>query len=107
MRCAASGHNKTMMNPSDIAWSLNQFNLLNPNGGVWMIPRSGLMFTRRDKELHLTARMPWCEEMAAAHAAGSDVPKNSEQLLKYQQQDFHIIASHFKAAGISVINSVD
>lgn len=96
-----------MMNPSDIAWSRNQFQLLNPNGGVWMVQQSGLMFTRRGNELHLTARMPWSEDIACAYAAGSDVPMNAEQLLKYQQKDFDVIASHFKSAGVEVINSVD
>jgi hypothetical protein len=82
-----------------------QFDLLKPNGGVWMVPRSGLIFTRKGDELHLSGRMPFTEDMKAS--LNSDIPHNTEDLLAFQKQDFDVIASHFKAAGINVINSVD
>ena len=82
-------------------WSLNHFAML-AEGGVWAVPRSGLLFSKRGKELVLVARMPYTAELAAASRDGRDVPTNPGVLSAYQDQDYAIIARTFEGAGIPV-----
>ena len=73
------------------------------NRGTWAVPRSGLIFTKEDENtLTLTARMPWNEGIAHSAQLGADVPKTQQELESYQLSDFEVIASHFRAAGITV-----
>ncbi len=86
---------------TDRAWCLSTFAMIR-DGGVWGVPRSGLIFTRRGSELVLTDRMPWSEEIAVAASEGRDVPVDAEALRAYQDADYALIARKFEAAGIPV-----
>jgi hypothetical protein len=80
--------------PEQAAWCRQQIDLLKI-GGVWGIPRSGLIFTRTgENELTLTARMPWMAEME-----GTITP---EQLVEQQQDEYELNRRHFQAAGITM-----
>jgi len=81
--------------PEDIAWSKNLFNSLS-DGGSWAVPRSGLIFTKRGKQLVLTATMPHDPAM----------PVDAAQLKVQQDADFRLIKEHFGAAGIEVVRQV-
>ena len=51
------------LDPAHVAWSYAQFHMLKI-GGIWGVPRSGLVFTRVDETtLALTSRMSWMPEM--------------------------------------------
>jgi hypothetical protein len=76
---------------SDLEWSRRTFAMLN-EGGVWGVPRSGLVFQKRGAELVLIDRMPWAEGM----------PLTAEELRTYQDEDFALIRDRFVAAGIQV-----
>jgi hypothetical protein len=62
------------------------------DGGVWGVPRSGLVFTKRGNALVLTARMPHVAEM----------PITAAQLAEQQQGDYEENKQHFEAAGFEV-----
>ncbi len=89
------------MTNEHIAWSKRLFGSLT-EGGIWSVPRSGLIFQKKGAEMHLINKMPFIPEMAAAADEGRDVPSTAEKLLEYQQTDFALIAAHFRAAGIEV-----
>lgn len=82
------------MKPEHVAWSRGIFDSLR-DGGVWAVPRSGLVFTRRGAGLVLTSRMPWDAAMPVA----------SERLVAYQAADFDAIAAVMLAAGVPVTDS--
>ncbi len=84
-----------------VGWCRNLFRMLN-DGGVWGVPRSGLMFQKRGGKLLLAQRMPYLDELADAYARGEDVPESAEALDEYQREDFDLIAAYFHAAGITV-----
>ena len=75
----------------DAAWSRQLFDSLH-DGGVWGVPRSGLVFAKRGDILALTEVMPW--------EAG--MPMTRDELVVYQQADFALIQERFKLAGITV-----
>lgn len=86
----------------EVEWSANQFALMKI-GGIWGVPRSGLVFLKtNDHELRLYELMPWTEDMGRAFTHGFDVPPGPHELRQYQQMDFEIISSRFQAAGIDV-----
>jgi hypothetical protein len=90
------------MNPAEVRWSRNHFDLLAINA-VWGIPRSGLIFKKASQfELALDSVMPFSDMMREAALAGSDVPATAKALRKYQQMDFETISERFTAAGIKV-----
>ena len=89
------------MNTSHADWCRQHFNLM-ADGGIWGVPRSGLIFTRRGDTLVLTSVMPYFDEMAESFALGNDVPPNAEELEKYQDADFDLIREQFELAGITV-----
>ena len=76
-------------------WSQRHFAML-AEGGMWAVPRSGLVFTRRGDSLVLTSTMPHIIEM----------PMDEAALRKYQEEDFQAIKSHFEAAGIPVRSEI-
>ena len=82
--------------PEHIAWCRQQIDMLRI-GGVWAIPRSGLIFTKTgDNELTLTARMPWMPEM--------EDTITPEQLVEQQQNEYETNERHFRAAGITMVD---
>jgi len=82
-------------------WSLNHFAMLR-EGGVWAVPRSGLLFRKEGNALILIARMPYTSEMAQAAADGHDVPASEADLRAYQDTDYACIDKNFEGAGITV-----
>jgi len=74
-----------------VAWCRQHFALL-AEGGVWAVPRSGLVFRREGDKLVLCEQMP--------HAEGMQL--SVEELLAYQEEDFNLIRQHFRRAGIEV-----
>ncbi len=95
-----------MLKPSDIVWSRQLFDSL-VDGGMWAVPRSGLVFHRRSDRMVLTDRMPYTTEMAHAAARGDDVPPDVDALWDYQQKDFDLIAMAFRAAGVEVVDRTE
>lgn len=89
-------------NPEDYAdWCKTLFFSLK-DGGVWGVPRSGLVFERRGNALVLIDRMPYTAELAQAASDGHRVPPSPEALLAYQDQDEALIKEQFQRAGITV-----
>jgi hypothetical protein len=74
-----------------ISWSRAHFNLL-ADGGTWAIPRSGVVFQKREGELVLIERMPWDESM----------PITEERLRKYQNEEYAAVKLNFEKVGIPV-----
>jgi hypothetical protein len=64
-------------------------------GGVWGVPRSGLIFTRAgEDELTLTERMPYMD--------GMEELLTPAQLVEQQQEEYEACAAHMRAAGVTV-----
>lgn len=74
-------------------WCRQLFASLN-EGGTWSIPRSGLIFMKRDGKLMLHMVMPWMPEME-----GVITP---EQLQKQQDSEFLEAVKAFGEVGITV-----
>ena len=81
---------------ASVAWSRNHFRILN-EGGVWGIPRSGLMFRKQDGKLVCFLRMPHQPEMLE-----HDPPITPEQVKEQQDRDFDDVKTSFGLAGITV-----
>lgn len=87
---------ETAMDPAHLAWCRMHFDMLK-EGGVWGIPRSGLMFRKEAGKLVLFAEMPWMPEME-----GTITP---EELREQQDEEFEANRRHFGAVGIDVIRA--
>lgn len=74
-----------------VDWCRNLFDRL-AQGGVWGIPRSGLIFEKRGHDLVLTSQMPHIKEM----------PITPEQLAEQQESEYENVKRHFGLAGITV-----
>lgn len=85
----------TTLNPNHVAWCRAQFNRLR-DGGVWGIPRSGMIFTKRGDTFVLTAVMPYVRGM----------PCSDTELRQQQRDEFELNRLHFAAAGITIIDEV-
>lgn len=64
-------------------------------GGVWGVPRSGLMYRKQDGQLVLYARMPH----------DPSLPLTPEELCEQQDADHAGISEMFRAIGIEVVES--
>ncbi len=85
------------MNPVHVQWCRMQVDILRI-GGIWAIPRSGLVFTRTgEDELTLTERMPWMPEMQGVITV--------DQLAEQQQEEYNETARHMLAAGVRMIDA--
>jgi len=82
------------LDPAMVEWSGRHFAMLN-EGGVWAIPRSGMIFGKRGGRLELVAAMPWMPEMEGTITPG--------QLREQQASEFETVRAHFGAAGIEVV----
>lgn len=80
------------LNPAHVEWSRQHFRMMR-DGGVWAVPRNGMIFTKRGAELVLTARMPHDPAM----------PITAAQLDEQQRSEFDGIKQHFGAAGVKVL----
>lgn len=75
----------------EIEWTKNAVHTITI-GGVWMIPRSGITFTRTDENtLALTDRMPHMPDMIIT----------PDQLWDIQTEDFECVALRARAAGFT------
>jgi hypothetical protein len=86
----------TTEHAAHLEWCRNIFGSL-VDGGIWGVPRSGLLFTRRGDDLVLTQRMPHMEEL----------PMTAAELDTYQLKDYEDIRGHFEEAGIHVRREED
>lgn len=75
--------------PEFIQWCKDQYELVSEHG-TWAIPRSGLVFQKKEGKFVLVSKLP---------AIASDTKKEWEQL---QEEDYQSIKEHFKAAGIEI-----
>ena len=75
----------------DTAWCQQIMRSL-AEGGIWGVPRSGLVFTKRGNTLVLTSQMP--------HMDG--LPMSAEELAEYQREDYELIKERFELAGFRV-----
>lgn len=90
------------MNPAEVRWSRNHFDLLAINA-VWGIPRSGLNFRKAStEELQLFSVVPWNDQIGEYVPPGYTFPVNAKNWRRYQQSDFEAISERFVAAGIKV-----
>jgi hypothetical protein len=90
------------MNPAEVRWSRNHFNLLSLNAR-WAVPRSGLIFQKVSLfELALDSVMPWSNDIGQGFQRGMDVPRNAKALRRYQQLEFETISLRFEAAGVKL-----
>lgn len=62
-------------------------------GGTWGIPRSGIIFTKREGKLVLTDAMPYTSEM----------PMSEKELKEFQDSDFEATREEFGLIGVEVI----
>lgn len=84
-------------NQSYVEWSRQHFRSMKI-GGVWAVPRSGLVFTRTgETTLALTEVMP--------HVA--DMPMTPRELFDYQAGDFQAIQGYMKLAGVTCHDTTD
>jgi hypothetical protein len=93
------------LNPAHVAWCRRQFAIL-AEGGIWGVPRNGLMFQRRGNKLVNFDRMPFDPQMAKLAADGCDLPHTAAELEAYQEQEFLDTVEHFAAAGITVTKDI-
>lgn len=87
------------------AWCRQHFAMMR-EGGIWGVPRSGLVFVKRAGELVLTGRMPWSDELATAAKAGWDVPADAASLREFQDEDLAGIRERFGRVGVEVREEV-
>ena len=84
------------LDPQHVAWCAMHFALMR-EGGVWAVPRSGLLFRKEGGRLVLFAEMPWMLEMEGVITRA--------QLREQQDEEFRANREHFAAAGIEVVRS--
>lgn len=76
-------------------WSRNTWQMI-AESGTWAVPRSGLVFQKREGKLHLIEMMP--------HMPG--MPLNEKELRTYQDEDFDSIQEEFAKVGVEVVRDV-
>ncbi len=82
------------LDPAMVEWCGRHFDMIR-EGGVWAIPRSGMVFSKRGGRLELVAAMPWIPEMEGTITR--------EELRAQQTLEFSAVRRHFGAAGIDVV----
>lgn len=91
----------------EVNWTKDTLNRMRI-GGIWAVPRSGLIFTKRAEDhVELTAVIPFTDDMMQAHELGADVPDSAEALLAHQADDFNCIAKRARDAGYKVTSAVE
>lgn len=74
------------------AWCRMTWNMI-AEGGTWGIPRSGIIFTKREGKLVLTDAMPHTPEM----------PMSEMELKEFQDGDFEATREEFGKIGVEVV----
>jgi hypothetical protein len=72
-------------------WCQKLFSVM-AEGGTWAVPRSGLIFQKRQGKLICTIRMPHDPKM----------PCSAAELKRQQDGDVRVIGEHFAAINVSV-----
>lgn len=80
------------LRPEHIAWTRSTFGLV-AVGGVWVIPRSGIMIRKLDPTRG-------CCFMCMPHDAS--MPCSADELRAIQDKDLEQIIAHAAAAGITI-----
>ena len=84
-----------MTNEEEVAWCEGVWNMLR-HGGVWAVPRSGLLFQKQSTRnaLVLTERIPHHPEM----------PCTPEELREQQDEEVVELRKRFVQVGIDVLD---
>jgi hypothetical protein len=72
-------------------WASSMWAMLN-EGGIWAVPRSGLVFRKQGTLFILHDRMPWIPEM----------PWPEREWAEIQRDDIEGIAAMFASIGVTV-----
>lgn len=85
-----------MTSEEEVAWCQGLWNSLN-DGGVWMLPRSGLIFEvdKTKNRLLLKQRIPHRAEM----------PFTEEELLEQQDEEVAAARERFSQFGVEVLDN--
>jgi len=86
---------------NDIEWT-RQNHALTREGGIWTVPRSGLIFRRTNTGFELINVMPYLPEMSEAFATGHDVPPSPSALMIFQKQDYECIKRRHEESGLTM-----
>jgi hypothetical protein len=89
-----------MIPEDEVAWSKRQHALMKL-GGVWGVPRSGLMMRKTETGFELHELMPYTMELGEGILMGLLVPGTAEELKAWQREDFACIQKRFEAAGLT------
>jgi hypothetical protein len=78
----------------DVAWLARQWDMVR-DGGVWAIPRSGIVLQKDEpgRRWIVSARMPHMEGM----------PVTAEELREQQDAELEGIAARYEVVGIAVV----
>ena len=87
----------------ELAWCRQMWNML-AEGGMWAVPRSGLIFNKRDGKLVLKMVAPFFSGMADDEG---NMLEDADSLLLYQRNDYEAVKFYFGEAGIEVDTDVD
>jgi hypothetical protein len=79
------------MDDRHIQWAKQTFDSLAEHG-VWVVPRSGMIFQRQGRRLVLIDKMPWDERL----------PISEKELAEQQESELTEVTRHMAAAGIEV-----
>lgn len=88
----------------EVAWCRQQWALLR-DGGMWGVPRSGLIFCKdaRAKELVLVGRMPHDPRMTQFDGS----PLTAEQLREQQDGEVEEIGKRFAEFGVTITERIE
>ena len=80
----------------DVAWLARQWDMVR-DGGVWAIPRSGIVLLKREEERSwvVSVRMPWMPEMEGV--------VTEEELREQQDAELEGIRARYEVLGIAVV----
>jgi hypothetical protein len=76
-------------------WCRNLFDSFE-DGGIWAVPRCGLVFQKRGNAFVLISKMPHEWEM----------PLTSEQLDEVQRNEFKSVKKYFGEVGIDIVDGL-
>lgn len=81
-----------------VDWNKRNYNALRI-GGTWVVPRSGLIFTKTATGYELSSMMPWIPAMASSKLK---VPRSASELSTWQRDDFNTIKHYHQMSGLTV-----
>ena len=89
---------------SELEWCARQWAMIR-DGGVWGIPRSGLILVKREasRTFAVTARMPLMPGMVTFEGE----PLTAEQLREQQDAEIAGLRARFERVGIQVVDETE